>query len=366
MNKCKFILCMCVALAFSGCGSRNKDVMSGKEENVVTTISQFPKTYQHEGENVTFDTQIVIDNQGNQDKVYSGKAKLQPIEYLKLESLLLGNVKKKEYKEELNNYFGDKYVSYDYMTDDNRVFTTGFHNAYYNTPFVKYVNASFQPLEENELYNADLYSTEKELSGFSRQKAFQQLKDLLKEINCEIPDEYICYSLDHETMSKEERWEDEDGNEVLEDKKDEWTQEDDSYYFALRQRVCGLPTFHPLYYEETYDNIQNMPIQALISRRGIEELQIERLFTYEMDEEPEELMSFEEIAESIEYNLSQVIGMNPFLVTEAKLCYYEQLTGKDEYRVIPVWLISHEQELDGAIYHYLSIYDAVTGKEIST
>lgn len=357
---------MCVALAFSGCGPLNKDVKGGKEENVVTTVSQFPKTYQHEGENVTFDTQIVIDNQGNQDKVYSGTAKLQPIEYLKLEPLLLGDGNVKEYKEERNNYFGDKDTFYYYMKNNGDVLDIGFNSAFYSTSFVKYVDASFRSLEEDEMYNADLYSTEKELSGFSRQKAFQQLKDLLQEINCEIPDEYICYSLDHETMSKEERWEDEDGNEVLEDKKDEWTQEDDSYYFALRQRVCGLPTFHPLYYEEMYDNIQNMPIQALISRRGIEELQIERLFTYEMDEEPEELMSFEEIAESIEYNLSQVIGMNPFLVTEAKLCYYEQLTGKDEYRVIPVWLISHEQELDGAIFHYLSIYDAVTGKEIST
>ncbi len=364
MNKYRVILCMSVVLVFSGCGALNKNGEDVKE-NVVTEISQFPKTYQHKGENVTFDTKIVIDHQGNQDKVYSGMAELQPIEYSKLKSLLMKDEGVEEYKDKLNDYFGDKYTSYYFQENQGDVLDIGFNNATYTTLFDKYVNASFRPLETDELYNADHYSLE-ELPDFSKQEAFQQLKDVLKEVNCEIPDEYICYSLDHETMSKEEYYSDENGKEVLEDKKEEWTKEDDSYYFAIRQRVCGLPAFHPYYYKEIYDNIETMPVQAIISRRGIEKLQVERLFTYEMEDKALTLKPFEEIAESVEYNLSQVIGSNPFWVTEAKLCYYEQLTGKDKYRVIPAWLITYQQELAGTTFHYLSIYDAVTGKEITT
>lgn len=365
MKKSKFFLCMCAILAFTGCSAPHNDSETKKEEEV-TSISQFPETYQYEGENVTFDTQITIDNQGGPDCAYSGKAKLQPIEYMKLKSLIPESEHiKEESKEELNNYFGDKSLSYYCLTDNEERFDAFFHVASYATSFADYVRASFRPLEGDEMYNGNLFSTEKELPDFPRQDAFEQLKDTLKKVNCEIPDEYICYSLDHETMSQEEYWTDMNDNETPEDKKDEWTREDDSYYFGIRQRVCGLPAFHPLYYTEMSDTLESMPVQAIISRRGIEELEVERLFTYEMDETPVKLLSFEEIAKSIEYNLSQVIGMEPFVVTEAKLCYYEQLIGKDEYNVIPVWLISEQQDLDDATFQYLRIYDAVTGKEIS-
>lgn len=363
MKKCKYILCLCVSFMLTGCGMQSSAQV--ETDHAVTELSQFPGTYRHKGENVIFDTQVVIEKQGEENHVYSGKATLQPIAYTKLKTLLMGKDGITEYKDKLNNYFGDKYIAYTYVKKDKTTLDIGFHNASYITPFVNYVNAAFHPLEEDEKYNGDLYVAEKELPDFSRQEAFNLLKDTLHNIQADIPEEYVSYTLDHEMMRREEVWEDETGNEISEEKKDAWTKEDDAYYFALRQRICGISEIHSYYYDGLYDDSTSMPVEAIVSRRGVEELLIERLFDYEMEEKPLALKPFDEIAASIEYNLSQAIGVDPFLVTKAQLLYYEQLTGKDEYKVIPVWLISYEQQIDGESFHYLNIYDAVTGKEIT-
>lgn len=360
MKNILLITTLFCTIILTGC-SADKAVKKADSSMLLPNI---PTSFEREGEMVNFHTKIVVDSDGEVTQIFSGRAELQPIRYKDLKRLFFKSDKLTEYNDKVNDYFGDKYSSYNCISEDERTLSVGYNNATYSTPFCNYVDAALHMEEDAGDYNADKFSTSDEFQGFTREEAFQELKILLEKIGCEVSEEYLCYALDHETMSREEHWEDIEGNAEVEKMKESWEEEDDSYYFIINQQFHGLPVFHPYYYTEVSDTLSNSPVQAIISRRGIEMLSVERLFTFADDEPVVSLKSFSEIADIFEKSRSQILCEDPFVVTKAELKYFEELTGKDEYKVIPVWMISYKQEHDDTTWYYQSIYDAVSGEEI--
>ena len=164
-------------------------------------------------------------------------------------------------------------------------------------------------------------------------------------------------------MAECEYAEDMYGNEDVEAEKTDWDENDDAYFFVFQSRYCGLPTYHPYVYTMEKDILENRPLQAVISREGIEYLSVERIFQYKQEKESVELLPFEKIAEVLEKQFTRIMGEETYKVKRAELKAMENLAGKKEYEMVPVWIIDMEINDNGDIRNFQKFFDAATAKE---
>lgn len=356
-----FILVGC-----SGSGQNDEvNVFEKSSPKVQEENYTFPEKYEKIIDGVTFDTNIIIDSESMDLQFYQGEAKLQNISYDKLPDLLFGDLDNiNKTSDKATNYFGEKYEDVYYTDTEQNMLNIGYNYAYFATPFYYYIPAAFRISGD---CNLEKYSTESEHQEFRREKAREELLEILKKIGIAVEkDDVLCYTLDHETLAAEEYMEDMDGNEDIEEEKVDWSEEDDSYYFFINQKYHGLPTYHEYVYNGAEgDSLDASPIQAVYSRRGLEMLTIERVFEFEDTVQNIQLAPFDKVAESIAYRFTRVISNDKFIVKEAKLKYMERLTGEELYEIAPVWIVSFEMQSEGSDVRTLQMLcDAVSGEEI--
>lgn len=260
---------------------------------------------------------------------------------------------------ESTNYVGEKGEIKIWQTDSNRTLYSSNVNISYTTPLYTHINQAFT-LPESETEDTG-YSTTKGFQGFTREQAWNEIKRIL---GIQIPEEYICYTLPFQEMEKREVVLDLNGNEYISAKKTDWNQNDDTYFFIFRNRYCGLPTYHPFCYTLNKDILENMPLQVAISRRGIEYISLERIFQYKVGNQSIELVPFEKIAESLEIQLSSILGNQTYTVKSAELKAMENQTGQESYEMVPIWIIRAEINDGGNVYQFQKIFDASTAKEL--
>lgn len=149
-----------------------------------------------------------------------------------------------DYEEE--DEYGKAAHQVTYVSPEETTFSYGPQSSkfdYMERDLMPYVLNAFVPFQD-ERYNADLYSTETQLSFMTREEAFDEIQNTLKESGIGIDAAYICYALDHETMQSQEYHEDMDGNIDKSQYKTQWLGEDDCYYFYINQIYKGLPLYH--------------------------------------------------------------------------------------------------------------------------
>ena len=131
--------------------------------------------------------------------------------------------------------------------------------------------------------------------------AYRELSKVLSEIGLDIAGKYTCYSLDYQTMKENEYVINFQGEEDRDRYKDNWTKDDNGYFFAVHQTLQGCTVQYPL--AEVFSQVcdANAPVQVFYTRNGIVEMQIYDLFTFHQTDEPLVLKSFDEVADTVAY-----------------------------------------------------------------
>ena len=232
---------------------------------------------------------------------------------------------------------------------------------------------SFSTRNSNYYYNARALDSDyqEEYSKGKGQVAFATAEEAIEAVRQELSEvgfsefefQLVAYPAKHGTMKKIES-EIYTSEEEQSQKKDEWTQEDDAYVVYGFQTKDNIPIFHQwmtIFRVMAYDNIDNAPITAIYSSRGIESLMAWPIYYLEDIGETLTLKEFEEIAGIVEAKFENILNESTYEVTRAKLFQMVRLNEKQEYAAEPIWYF--EVVEDGAIKS-VTLVDAVTGNEI--
>lgn len=358
-------LCLC-----AGCSGEKVEKQSGEQKAVQSDRQaqlweyEFPKEYVKQTGNTSFETEIIVDNQSGKNIFFQGSATLQKInpEILKEEIFKEISQAAEEHTINSTNYIGEEEELKIWQTPSGETLYYSSVNTSYTSPLFMHINQAFT-LPETAAEDAG-YSTTEEFEGFTRDHAYQNLAEILEKSGIHLPKEYICYTLPAALMAEREYVEDIEGNEDASGKKKDWDSGDDTYYFVFQSRYCGLPSYHPFAYQITKDSLENAPLQAAVARDGLAYLSIERVFDYKQEEKTLRLKTFDEIAEALETQFSNVLGTANYKVKRAELKAMEKMTGKDSYTMTPVWVIHIETEDEDGVRQFQKILDGETAREI--
>lgn len=354
LKKISVLLLLCLGMACAGCKHEEKQSQISEEINGSQNTIEIPEQYCYEAGNIKFDTSISASEKIKSSGMKKLSASLKEIDGEKAFQCLMGNT-------ELNNS-GENDSEKWYEGTNQDILTVSPHSLSYSTKFNVYVSNAFRLQKGYSDYNAEQYSTEDNLKFETKENAFNHIKATLESIGIKIEDTYTCYALDYETMKQEESTIDMDGNEVSQLKKENWTEEDDSYFFLIHQEYEGIPSYHAFY--DTIPTLaeENAPVQVLYNKNGIQFLQIEKVFDYSEIQGTYPLKNFSEIAKVIEKKYGMLLGDSTYEVTYASLYYMESKTAESEYEVQPVWIFFTKENSTGEILQ--DIVNAQTGEEV--
>lgn len=365
------VFCMIGLCVFCGCGGKTEtktekqlaaNAKEKEKSEAEDTVYQyhFPEEYKKAGEKIEFDTEIVVDSA--EDVFYKGKAELESLDGENLKTLIYGgDFQGQAHKMDGTDYMGNDTEGLIWQTKENGTLFFNNLNSTYMSPLFDHISQAFHLPDKQ--YEESWASTTEEFDGFSREEAYEKIRSVLEDCGITVPEEYICYTLPYEEMAEREYAEDMYGNEDVEAEKTDWDENDDAYFFVFQSRYCGLPTYHPYVYRMEKDILENRPLQAVISREGIEYLSVERIFQYKQEKESVELLPFEKIAEVLENQFTRIMGEETYKVKRAELKAMENLAGKKEYEMVPVWVIDMEINDNGDIRNFQKFFDAATAKE---
>lgn len=365
------VFCMIGLCVFCGCGGKTEtktekqlaaNAKEKEKSEAEDTVYQyhFPEEYKKAGEKIEFDTEIVVDSA--EDVFYKGKAELESLDGENLKTLIYGgDFQGQAHKMDGTDYMGNDTEGLIWQTKENGTLFFNNLNSTYMSPLFDHISQAFHLPDKQ--YEESWASTTEEFDGFSREEAYEKIRSVLEDCGITVPEEYICYTLPYEEMAEREYAEDMYGNEDVEAEKTDWDENDDAYFFVFQSRYCGLPTYHPYVYRMEKDILENRPLQAVISREGIEYLSVERIFQYKQEKESVELLPFEKIAEVLEKQFTRIMGEETYKVKRAELKAMENLAGKKEYEMVPVWIIDMEINDNGDIRNFQKFFDAATAKE---
>jgi hypothetical protein len=362
------ILCLCAV----GINMRDssKEIKQGNIQKTTHTIKKnnneykFPSKYTEYNGNVIFDTEIIVDSKSEKRIFYQGTAIQKKINFKPLRDEIFANSLEtvEESTIDSTNYVGEKGELKIWQTPSEGTLYCSNVNSSYVSPLFYHISQAFTLPENKE--DKSVWSKTEEFADFSRESAWQKLNELFKKMGINLPEEYVCYTLPAAVMAERESARDVYGNEDETAVKSDWTDKDDSYYFVFQSRYCGLPTYHPFAFQQTRDCLENEPVQAAISKKGLEYLSVERIFEYRQKEKSIQLKSFDEIAAAMETQFSEILEEKKYTVTRAELKALEKMTGKSDYTMTPVWIICVEAEDDSGTYQFQKVFDAETAREI--
>ena len=355
---------LCISLA--GCSDDTKTSQTNTSSKAETSESvskesapseigiEIPERYDKEAENVSFKTDINVSENVRENGLRKLSATVQKPDPAKVFDCLMGDTEIRAKNEEDNNYW--------YEGVNNEILTINNTSIGFSTNFYVYVSNAFRLQQGYSDYNADKYELDKDLEFASRQEAFENIRQALETMGIDIEEQYKCYVLEHSMLQSEEYAMDINGNIDQTGYKDSWTQDDDSYYFAINQKYDDTPAYHVFYDNFPLAADENAPIQVLYNKDGIQFLQLEKVFAFTEQESNYDLKPFEEIAEVIETKYGMLLDGSTYSVNQATLYYMENKMNDEQYEVIPVWIFNTEDKETGKTLQ--DIVNAETGKEI--
>lgn len=370
-----------LSLSLSGCGKAEQeretepdagpeesDLVQGTEQDAGPGESKgtaFPENISETIGNVTFSMDIVVKADLAENPVVTAKAQMQKVNQEKAFQLFFSDITAyATYDYEEEDEYGKAAHQVIYVSPEETRLQYGPQSSnleYMETDLMPAVLNTFVPFED-ERYNADLYSTDAQLSFQTRGEAFETIQNVLQELEIEMETDYTGYALDYETMQSQEYYEDMDGQVDRSRYKAQWSDEDDCYYFYLNQIYRGLPLYHVQHqiFEEAGD--MTAPIQAVVSGEGIEWMKIEKVFALSDEQDGVSLADMDVVVKTAADKYNQVSGDASYEVTKAELYYYVDLSsGMGIYDVKPVWILTGNEKGGKTIQ---MIIDAQTAEEI--
>lgn len=251
------------------------------------------------------------------------------------------------------------YTTYSFRIQGGEYLNSG--GAYFNyaKPLIEYLLNCLRKDETIDSYNLYEYPGTGDLSFMTMADALTKVKDLLNSIGVVTDDTYESYVLTADLLRQEEESIDMDGNEVPENKKEQWTEDDECYFFRLSQSVEGLD-ITAIPYSET-DSI----IDVIYGKQGFVMIDIRNAYHVGEQKKEEKLLTEQEVERLLEKDQELLIGMPPIEIHDMDLVLVPFVVGPGQMELQPAWRISVTQEYEsvGEMENTL-FYNAITGKEI--
>lgn len=352
----RFCILGILVLTLGGCNNRPISISENVEK-----IPDFPQYYEKTIDKVIFETNIYLPKEMN-NLLTRAKIRLIKPDKEKIREILTDGWEEKEVKELFDDKGKDGELDfYHILTNDNYSLTIS-KGIFYSTPNGYFYDNTLQYNENDELSN--MYMQVDELEDFTRRGCEKKVEELLKQIGVTVSDmEQEIFALTHESLKKTEEQTEYDENVRTDYYKETWTREDDAYLFLMRQKYEGIPVAYSYIYPD-YTH-RNAPVQILWSRRGIEYLNINYFFSFDVTDEILTLKAFDEIAETVETKMNKILTDAVYKVTSASIYQLiQQQKNEDAYTMSPAWILEIEEDTGEDIYTFEMFVDAVTGKEV--
>lgn len=347
-----------------------------RQEGTQEKVAEFPRTYQKKvDEKLKFDVEVVCDEGIVAKGLPKANASVTSLDQQSIFQYFMGESGNVQ-KEIIDNHAdidGTTGILASYTDDKGAELWIADKEGVYGGALADYIFNSFYVDKNAEEYNAEKYSKTSDLPFMSRTKAWDDLKNIMEEINIDLSNakEKAVYSLDAATLQKEESCIDVEGNVVEEEKKPDWSEADEGYYYFFGQQIEGVP----LYEEYTVGRGEGIelnisPLEIYQTADGISYFNMSRWFSIQEQEERYELASFEKIMNVLEEKYTGTVKTNPLTVKKAVLYEYPINMEDNTYTLIPVWICTLAEELpDMERNTYISYFrvpiNAITGEEMS-
>lgn len=324
-------------LVLGGCSTENNQIITeNNAEEKLTENVELPQSMDQEINGVGFKLEKIEIPENldlNNIKKSTANRQIPDIENT-IKTVGEGKNSLEEYKDQFEGENGVKYDTYYVKYEDGSLISID-TTLVYSTPFFEKIHNSFR-IENTSLYNAEQYTI--------RTHEFNTAEGCFDEIKTKICScgyqpgncNYEYYALDFDTMQQEELLMDKSGEEnVLEN--DNWSSEDNCYYFFAEQIHDGIPVYTG---EQDFpsDDLSNRPIQAVYSKDGLKRLDITKLYTFENLDESVTLKNFEDITNKVAEKYGNILTNAKYTVTRAKLYQMPEKAENGEYEVKVVWL----------------------------
>lgn len=324
-------------LVLGGCSTENDQIITeNNAEEKLTENVELPQSMDQEINGVDFKLEKIEIPENldlNNIKKSTANRQIPDIENT-IKTVGEGKNSLEEYKNQFEGENGVKYDTYYVKYEDGSLISID-TTLVYSTPFFEKIHNSFR-IENTSLYNAEQYTI--------RTHEFNTAEGCFDEIKTKICScgyqpgncNYEYYALDFDTMQQEELLMNKSGEEnVLEN--DNWSSEDNCYYFFAEQIHDGIPVYTG---EQDFpsDDLSNRPIQAVYSKDGLKRLDITKLYTFENLDESVTLKNFEDITNKVAEKYGNILTNAKYTVTRAKLYQMPEKVENGEYEVKVVWL----------------------------
>lgn len=361
----KIMMLVAAVTLFTGCGEAKRINDNGRNtqnKQSETNISavEFPKSYDYETESgkVKFHCPVEIPDHFNTQSVH--KMEVKGRSFGDQEKAYHEYVEGKSVVETHETFLGkDLPEEKSYRLADGSYVLIGNGFSYGSENVGYYTSLGMRDSEKLEIYKAGKvdFATDDEAKDYGKRK-MEEIGYAADEFTYQVCPLQWELSKDFEVKQVEDQL-------ILEeDRKDEWTQEDDAYFIYAYQMCEGLPVFHELMSVDqafAYDTPDNAPMQAIYSTRGLEWLMTEYIYEFAESTELLTLKDFNEIANIVEVKFDNLLNDTIYEVTKAKLFRMVRLNEKQEYVAEPVWYF---EVMENDTKQSITLINAVTGKEI--
>jgi hypothetical protein len=361
------ILILVIGSIIGGCKTSDKE-SSNASSSPVEFPDYFEKSYSH----LDFKSEIVVSEEANINALYRLSMRRVSYDNEKAYEVLFDNMQvESTHQGDTLGESGNKILWIDYIGTKNEHLYVNSESLTFNLPFSSYVLRCLRPETRNPAYNLDKYTLYGQLSFADYTEGSDSIIEALKSIGFPVnaSDFYIYpYAMKHEILEQEEYAMDMDGNEDTTKYKESWTSDDDCYYYTMRQKIEGLPLYYVCggYLTEVEPN--NVGIEAIYSKDGIQRFSIDKIFTTDdsESEKPITLMPLEDLAEKINEQYDLLISDTVYTVQRMELYMMAEQNAGNKYDVFPVWVLwMNPNNTDSNPKTLQNVINAVTGEIIS-
>lgn len=205
--------------------------------------------------------------------------------------------------------------------------------------------------------------SESQVDFMTSGECIEEVKSAMNTLGYNSEDfEYNAYALNHADLAKLQEICLEEMLIENDEKKEEWISQDDAYIIYAYQKLDGIPVFYEMMPQAklwaSY-TIDNAPIIAVYSTRGLEDLTTSFVYNVSESDKKVSIKTFEDVASKIENRYENILNDVTYKIDTVKLLY--MIKSAQDCETVPIWYCGVTGS-DGSMD--TMIIDAVTGDEI--
>lgn len=230
---------------------------------------------------------------------------------------IIKDVFKEEVKKEYRTYDRFEEVSCE-RGDTEHLLITNNDSLSYSTAGADFILNTIDLDEESPIYNGQRYEREEDFAFMSRQQAWDLVKTTLDKWGVrQISEDYKCYLMDYKVMQEEEPKVIEEiyksfGKEIA--PKEAWSEEDNAYYFFIKQEWSG----YSILPEMTGEGWDDHAIEVIVRKDGIAYVQVNSYYELE-DGRQIEVQAPQETASKVKSYLDNIISEDTYTLEKVSL-----------------------------------------------